>query len=509
MTQRTVAPSRSLAASRLADMSRASRRAERRRDSSQRQRPYDPFTRATNSPPIATTGGTFGGGEAQGRTIAFAVATAVAVGLWVVIHIASPQLGFIAGMYALLVIGIGWFNPMLGAALAILLVPYRGAEASLPFGPTEFLRGVPIWGGVARLVWDRVRGSDAINRRAPVIMLAAALLGALIAPLQRIVATALGTFTSNGEVFDMLGIFGSQSLFFGAWILGAHLSEARLRRLAPVVLASLCIALVVSLLAWFEVPLIQIVAFDGRVFGRLGALGYPTPTAMGLAIALPLAAFYVWRANARAALALVALTIVAIVFTESRGPLLALFAGGVVTALSVGTVQLRWILAAGAVAFVSAVGLVLNRYGRQLDELLAGNIPNIASDFQRVTSWYAGVQTALMHPLTGGGWFSLRFWNDGELGKANVNLSHNIILQGLSDGGFPLGLASAVIVVGALTLMLRYWRSIPAEWKVAATVLVVCGLWDMPQLRAFGSLMGGLALGLVSRRAYGEATEQS
>jgi hypothetical protein len=50
--------------------------------------------------------------------------------------------------------------------------------------------------------------------------------------------------------------------------------------------------------------------------------------------------------------------------------------------------------------------------------------------------------------------------------------------------------------------MIRYWRSIPTEWKVAATVLLVCGLWDMPQLRAFGSLVGGIALGLVSRRHF-------
>jgi O-antigen ligase len=107
-----------------------------------------------------------------------------------------------------------------------------------------------------------------------------------------------------------------------------------------------------------------------------------------------------------------------------------------------------------------------------------------------------------MNPLTGGGWFSLRFWNDRELGRANVNLSHNIILQGLSDGGFPLGIALAIIVIGSAVLMIRYWRSIPTEWKVAATVLLVCGLWDMPQLRAFGSLVGGIALGLVSRRHF-------
>ena len=479
-------------------MSRERRRAERRGNADLRQRAYDPFgpsTTAQAQRPVSST-------TDQSRTIALGVATTVAVGLWFVIHVATPQIGFFAGVYALVVISIGWFSPVLGAALAILLVPYRGADASLAFGPAEFLRAAPLWGAVARLAWDRIRSRESAHRHAPALMLVAALIGAMIAPLQRLVGTAMGNFSENGQVLDMLGIFGTQSVFFGAWILGAHLSQAHTRRLAPIVTASLVMALVVALAAWIDLPLIGTIAFDGNVNGRLAALGYPTPTAMGLAISLPFAAFFSWRQSRGAALMLIGATFVAIVFTESRGPLLALFAGGVATALSVGTIQLRWMLAAGAVALVSGVGLVLNRYGRQLDDLLAGNIPNIASDFQRITSWYAGVQTALMHPLTGGGWFSLRFWNDGELGKANVNLSHNIILQGLSDGGFPLGIALAIIVIGSSVLMIRYWRSIPTEWKVAATVLLVCGLWDMPQLRAFGSLVGGIALGLVSRRLF-------
>ena len=479
-------------------MSRERRRAERRGNADLRQRAYDPFSPSTTGQgPRPASSATD-----QNRTIALGVATTVAVGLWFVIHVATPQIGFFAGVYALLVIAIGWFSPMLGAALAILLVPYRGADASLVFGPAEFLRAVPLWGAVARVVWDRFRSRETVNRSAPMLMLGAALLGAFIAPLQRIVATAMGTFSENGQTLDMLGIFGTQSLFFGAWILGAHLSQAHTRRLAPIVAASLITALIVSLIAWIDLPLIGQIAFDGNVNGRLAALGYPTPTAMGLAISLPLAAFYLWRQSRGAGALLVGATFVAIIFTESRGPLLALFAGGVAITLSVSTIQLRWMLAAGAVAAVSGVGLVLNRFGRQLDDLLAGNIPNIASDFQRVTSWYAGIQTALMNPITGGGWFSLRFWNDRELGRANVNLSHNIILQGLSDGGFPLGIALAIVVVGSAVLMVRYWRSIPTEWKVAATVLFVCGLWDMPQLRAFGSLVGGIALGLVSRRHF-------
>lgn len=456
------------------------------------------------------------------RTVLLGTLTAAALLLWLLNHISTPQLGIFAFVYAAVVIVIGWMSPLLGGALAILLVPYRGTADSLSFGVTEFLRGVPIWGAVARLVWDRFwrarqpvapprdgdEDEDPIEApNPPLIMLAAALLGAFIAPLQRLVATSIGTFPATNQNLDMLGIFGTQSLFFGAWIFGAHLSSSRVRRLMPWFAVSLALALAIALMAWVKVPLIKYIAFKANVEGRLAALGYPTPTAMGIAIALPIAFSAIWRTR-RAALALITFGVfVAVIFTESRGPLLALFAGAATLAISMGGIRLQWIALGGAGAALLGGALVLNRYGRQLDLLLSGQIPNFASDLQRVTSWYAGIQTALIHPLTGGGWFSLRYWNNGELGKENVNLSHNIILQGLSDGGFPLGIALAVIVLGSIVLMLRYWRSIPAGWRAAVVVLIVCGLWDMPQLRAYGSLFGGIALGLVSRRAYASHAE--
>jgi hypothetical protein len=456
------------------------------------------------------------------RTVLLGTLTAAAILLWLLNHINTPQLGVFAFVYAAVVIAIGWTSPLLGGALAILLVPYRGAADPLSFGVSEFLRGAPIWGAVARLVWDRFwrarqpvaaprdgdEDEDPIEApNPPLIMLGAALLGAFIAPLQRLVATSMGTFPATNQSLDMFGIFGTQSLFFGAWIFGAHLSSSRVRRLMPWFAVSLALALAIALMAWVKVPLIKYIAFKANVAGRLAALGYPTPTAMGIAIALPLAFSAIWRTR-RVALALITLGVfVAVIFTESRGPLLALFAGGVTLAISMGGVRPQWIALGGVGAALLGGLLVLNRYGRQLDLLLSGQIPNLASDLQRITSWYAGVQTALLHPLTGGGWFSLRYWNDGELGKENVNLSHNIILQGLSDGGFPLGIPFAIIVLGSIVLMLRYWRSIPAGWRAAAVVLIVCGLWDMPQLRAYGSLFGGIALGLVSRRAYASHTE--
>ena len=190
-----------------------------------------------------------------------------------------------------------------------------------------------------------------------------------------------------------------------------------------------------------------------------------------------------------------------IILTESRGPLLALGAAIVLLLTSVRGVKVRTALALGAVSIAALVALVVNRYGSDINQLLKGRLPNIESDVDRITSWVAGVQTALQYPLTGGGWFSVRFWNEGQLGANNVNLSHNLILQGLADGGFPLGAAIATVVIGSVVLMIRNRRYIPLPWRMAVVTLLVCGLWDMPQLRAFGALLGGISLGLVARAA--------
>jgi O-antigen ligase len=222
---------------------------------------------------------------------------------------------------------------------------------------------------------------------------------------------------------------------------------------------------------------------------------------MGLAIALPLATAAAFTRSRLLGVAMVAAVGLAIVLTESRGPMIAILVIGLV---AIPTIRaLRGVRALGLLGAIGVAGgaLLINRYGDRLDQILAGSIPNLESDLQRITSWRAGIETALANPLTGGGWFSLRYWNDRELGRDNVNLSHNIILQGLSDGGFPLGIAAAVVVIGSVILMIRHWRAIPISWRMAAIAVVICGLWDMPQMRAFGALFAGLALGLVARPA--------
>ena len=102
---------------------------------------------------------------------------------------------------------------------------------------------------------------------------------------------------------------------------------------------------------------------------------------------------------------------------------------------------------------------------------------------------------------------SVRGWNDRELGSANVNLSHNIFLQGVADGGVPLGVAVGTVLISSVRSAWRRRHEVPVYWIAAATALLVCGLWDMPQLRAFAAVMGGLALGLVSRHDTPDGSE--
>ena len=485
-------------------MSRASRRREAR--NSLRQGGAREVARGQH---FATSSGEENAGLHTTRQMVMLPLAFISLSCWALAHIptqVAPLLGFLGAITG---IAVGVISPTAGAVLAIVIVPFRGATETAPFGFTEFFRGAPIWGSAARLIWDRIvaaRRGEVLLAPSRIITIAA-ICGALIAPLQRITATALGTFPAQGTLADMFGIAGGQSLFFAAWLVAAHLPRNAITTLTKVAAITLSIALALSIAGWVGISPVEFVIFKARVFGRLASLGYPTPTAMGIAIALPLIAGAAFHYSRSAGVALVAAATVAIILTESRGPMIALAVMAIVMIPSVKLLRGPRLLALFGVMGVSGLALLLNRYGGRLEELLAGSIPNIGSDLQRITSWRAGIETAIAHPITGGGWFSLRAWNDGELGRENVNLSHNIILQGLSDGGFPLGIAAATIVLGSLFLAVKHWRAIPLPWRLATVAVLVCGLWDMPQLRAFGALFAGLSLGLVARGGYQSSEE--
>jgi O-antigen ligase len=407
----------------------------------------------------------------------------------------------VTAVYIVAGAALGIANPALAAALTVAVVPFEGGAGGQGLG--ELSRSVPIIGAAVRLLWDRFVQRDRRVRswQPSLLLVGAAVIALVLYPVTRITANGADWAPASRLVDDLLFMFGAPAAAYASWIVFSHLPQTSVDRILRVLPVTLAVALLVGIAAWAGLGVVAPFAFDGVVYGRLGALGYPTPTAMGVAISLPLAIGALWSRSTRGAVALVVIGIVVIFLTQSRGPLIALLVAGGAVAILKRHIPRRYLVAGFALAVSALVLLLLVRYPDLLRKLSNGRLPSIRGDELRVISWFAAIQIALANPLTGGGWMSVRGWNDGELGSRNVNLSHNMVLQGLADGGIPLGVAIATVVIGSLRSAWQLRHRIPASWICAAIVVLVCGLWDMPQLRAYAAVMAGAALGLVSRRA--------
>jgi O-antigen ligase len=407
----------------------------------------------------------------------------------------------VTAVYIVAGAALGIANPALAAALTVAVVPFEGGAGGQGLG--ELSRSVPIIGAAVRLLWDRFVQRDRRVRswQPSLLLVGAAVIALVLYPVTRITANGADWAPASRLVDDLLFMFGAPAAAYASWIVFSHLPQNSVDRILRVLPFTLAVALLVGIAAWAGLGVVAPFAFDGVVYGRLGALGYPTPTAMGVAISLPLAIGALWSRSTRGALALVMVGIFVIFLTQSRGPLIALLVAGGAVAILKRHIPRRYLVAGFALAVSALVLLLLVRYPDLLRKLSNGRLPSIRGDELRVISWFAAIQIALANPLTGGGWMSVRGWNDGELGSRNVNLSHNMVLQGLADGGIPLGVAIATVVIGSLRSAWQLRHRIPASWICAAIVVLVCGLWDMPQLRAYAAVMAGAALGLVSRRA--------
>jgi hypothetical protein len=407
----------------------------------------------------------------------------------------------VTAVYIVAGAALGIANPALAAALTVAVVPFEGGAGGQGLG--ELSRSVPIIGAAVRLLWDRFvqRGSQERSWQPSLLLVGAAVIALVLYPVTRITANGADWAPASRLVDDLLFMFGAPAAAYASWIVFSHLPQNAVDRILRVLPVTLAVALLVGIAAWAGLGVVAPFAFDGVVYGRLGALGYPTPTAMGVAISLPLAIGALWSRSTRGAVALVVIGIVVIFLTQSRGPLIALLVAGGAVAILKRRIPRRYLVAGFALAVSALVLLLLVRYPDLLRKLSNGRLPSIRGDELRVISWFAAIQIALANPLTGGGWMSVRGWNDGELGSRNVNLSHNMVLQGLADGGIPLGVAIATVVIGSLRSAWQLRHRFPASWICAAIVVLVCGLWDMPQLRAYAAVMAGAALGLVSRRA--------
>lgn len=446
------------------------------------------------------------------RDATVVVLTALAVLSWIGAHSIESWAGASGIIFVLSSLVLGVLQPIVGLVLAILIVPYQGGTIGGfvgIYGMTEVQRAAPIWGGVIRTLIDTARGKGS-GDPPPKSLVFGVIAALLLAPISRLPSEAYPAYQAGttGIIIDMLAIIGTQSVLWGAWILATHLPRRHIPTIEHAIAIALPIAMLIALASYFRVDLFDSFAFIGTKFGRLAGLGFPTPTAMGIAVALPVAATIAWRTSKGLGVAVLGVALLTVYLTQSRGPLIAIIGSGITALIIYRNTSVRLIVLGAAAGSVAAAALIVRRYGALFSDLLAGKSVDLlgASDSTRIASWIAAFQIAIQKPLTGAGWMSLRFW-DPLFDKNGVAESHNIILVALAAGGLPYGISTAVGVIGSAVLMVRNRHKIPVHWVAAATALLICGIWDMPQTRALAALYGGLALGFVARRPQPAAAE--
>jgi hypothetical protein len=439
---------------------------------------------------------------------------ALAATFWLLGHI--PAVASLAiPAWIITGLALGLLQPWLGLLVTIAVVPFLGGAIDPQYG--EVLRVVPIYGAAARVLLDRFvlgPGLGRVSRPGPPWWVVAA----------AIVATALYAYTaqtgylSSGENpafldYGLHWLAGGPMALMAAWIAASHLVAGRDQTLTNVVLGTTVVGCVLALVAWttsaggagtgIGVPGVDLITFPGTVAGRLAGLGYPTPTSMGIATALPFAVAAALRHGRWLAFGVIGLALVTMILTLSRGPLIAIGIGTVIAVLASGRVERRFRIAGVAVGAIALVGLVAVRYGTNIDAIVQAISGSTGSDVDRVNTWIAAVSITIANPLVGGGWRSLdRF---GDFAQRAIAYSHDILLHGFSEGGLPLGIANAtVILYSAWNVWLC--RHTMAPYLIAGAVtFLVCGFWDIPQVRSYAAVMGGIALGMAAGPLIGRS----
>jgi hypothetical protein len=289
-----------------------------------------------------------------------------------------------------------------------------------------------------------------------------------------------------------------------AWIAASHLVAGRQDRFGDVVLVVLVAACTLALVSALGLPGVDMFTFPGMVGNRLGALGYPTPTAMGIATSLPFAVWAAWRRKRWLALAVIGLALVTITLTLSRGPLIAIFVGAAAAVLAAGRVQRRILVAGGAAILVAGAFLFVLRYGTDPAAIMANMNGIMGSDVDRVNTWIAAFSIALSSPLVGGGWRSLERY--GDFASRAIAYSHDIILHGFAEGGLPLGIANGTVILYSAWQVWRRRHEMAPYLIGSVVIFLVCGFWDIPQVRSYAAVMGGIVLGMAAGPLIGRAS---
>ena len=422
---------------------------------------------------------------------------AIAATFWLLGHI--PALAPLA-IPAWIVTGLalGLVQPWLGLLLTIAVVPFLGGAIDPMYG--EVLRVVPIYGAAARVLLDRfVIGPGlgrAIRQGPPWWVVAAA-----------IAATAFYAYTAQtGDLAvgkdpafldsGLHWLAGGPIAMMATWIAASHLVAGRDKTLTNVVLGTTVVGCILALVAWIGVPGVDLITFPGIVAGRLAGLGYPTPTSMGIATALPFAVAAALRYGRWLALGVIGLALVVVLLTSSRGPVIAIGVGTIMAALAYGRVERRLRVAGIAVGAITLVALVVGRYGTNVDAIVQAISGGSGEDVDRFNTWIAAVAITIANPMVGGGWRSVERFSD--FAQRQTAYAHNIILHGFSEGGLPLGIANATVILYSAG---QVWqrRHTMAPYLIAAVVIfLVCGFWDIPQVRSYAAVMGGIALGMAA-----------
>ncbi len=430
-----------------------------------------------------------------------------AFALWVVAHL-PPFAPIATPAWVVTGLLVGLWRPWYGLLLTIVIVPFTGAAIDVPTG--EPLRVVPLYAAAVRVLLDRFVIAPSYGRpttREPAWWaVAAALIAAGLFLLSALTAYLASGRDERVLTGGLLWSVAGPVALLAAWVAAAHLVAGRDRTFTLVVLGATVAASTLALAAWVGIPGVSLFTFAAVVEGgRLGALGYPTPTAMGLATVLPLAVAAAWRLRPWLVIPVAALVMVALVLTWSRGPLIALAIGTVIAALASGRVDRRLALGGAVAVGVALVAVVAVRYGTTLDAIRATFEASMGGDTDRIRSWGAAISIAIASPFVGGGWDALIRIADFE--ALRIANAHNMLLDALAVGGFPLGIANAIVVVWS-AWMTWVRRHTMAVWLIAAVVtFLICGLWDIPQIRSYAAVMGGMVLGMAAGPLIGRSAE--
>jgi hypothetical protein len=404
-------------------------------------------------------------------------------------------------------LALGLLQPWFGLLLTIAVVPFLGGAIDPQYG--EVLRVIPIFGSAARVLLDRfVLGASpgGVRRQGPPWWVVAA----AIAAMGLYAWTAVTGYFAVGQNAAFLDyglhwVAGGPMALMAAWIAASHLVAGRDWILTNVVLGTTIAACGIAVVAWIGVPGVDLITFPGIINGRLGALGYPTPTAMGIATALPFAVAAALRGGRWLAFGVIGLALLTVVLTWSRGPLIAIAVGTVLAVLASGRIERRLAIAGVAVGAVALVGLVAVRYGTNIDAIVQTINGSTESDVNRVNTWIAAVSITFANPLVGGGWRSLERF--GDFAQRQIAYAHDILLHGFAEGGIPLGITNATVVLYSAWQVWRR-RHTMAPYLIAGVVtFLVSGFWDIPQVRSYAAVMGGIALGMAAGPLIGRGID--